>query len=618
MHAWRRSARIGTKALVAAAAAAAALVSAAPAHAAGLTAVVVAPQPNPIAPGTAVTARALLRNDASATSAPTTFKVSISRGVGATPAAGLGCSRYTPRTGNSVLTCSAPALAPGAAAEVAIAFTAGQPAAYSRLTYSVSVYGPTNTATRAFDVHLTGPADLSASVWLSPSTVIAGGSSIAHVAVADYGYTDATGYDIRVNLPPGATPGAITGPAGASCSATGGGVLCTGVTTAFGATAAITIALTAPPAAGTPVVGVVADPGGVVPEPDKTNNSASAVLTVVDRAASLRLSVSQPASVPAGSIVTRTITVTNAGNADAAGTILTDNFTMPTLIDPGPDCTPIYSWSGRPASRHFQGASCSLGTLAPGATRKLSLQLGVADSLAGVTLTDTASATTTSFIDPPTPPSLTSSMAVVRSATPQPMRVGTAPAISGDAVVGQTLTVTEGTWYGTPPATYATRWQRCSAAGTAATCQDIAGATGASYVVTPGDGGSRLRAVVTATNATGPTDAPSATTTVVIAAVAPANTALPTIGGLEKQPTYLWSATTGTWTGTPVIAYTYQWQRCSAAGTGCVDIAGATSSGYVLQDADVFQSVRVVVTATNTGGSRSAASATTGEVDPYG
>jgi hypothetical protein len=104
----------------------------------------------------------------------------------------------------------------------------------------------------------------------------------------------------------------------------------------------------------------------------------------------------------------------------------------------------------------------------------------------------------------------------------------------------------------------------------------------------------------------------------VTAAVAPANTAPPTIGGLEKQPTYLWSATTGTWTGTPVIAYTYQWQRCSATGTGCVDIAGATSSGYVLQDADVFHSVRVVVTATNTGGSRSAASATTGEVDPYG
>ena len=37
------------------------------------------------------------------------------------------------------------------------------------------------------------------------------------------------------------------------------------------------------------------------------------------------------------------------------------------------------------------------------------------------------------------------------------------------------------------------------------------------------------------------------------------------------------------WDGTPEIAYGYQWQRCAP---GCVNIAGATDSTYMLTVAD--------------------------------
>ena len=51
------------------------------------------------------------------------------------------------------------------------------------------------------------------------------------------------------------------------------------------------------------------------------------------------------------------------------------------------------------------------------------------------------------------------------------------------------------------------------------------------------------------------------------------------------------------------------------AGANCVDISGATASTYELVAADVGSTVRVVVTASNDGGSDSAASAATDEVE---
>lgn len=82
-------------------------------------------------------------------------------------------------------------------------------------------------------------------------------------------------------------------------------------------------------------------------------------------------------------------------------------------------------------------------------------------------------------------------------------RIGTAqPVISGTAGAGQTLSASTGSWDpAAPPAAFGYVWLRCDAAGSA--CAPIAGATGASYTVTPQDAGATLRVKVTASNADG-------------------------------------------------------------------------------------------------------------------
>ncbi|MFL5929771.1 MAG: DNRLRE domain-containing protein, partial [Gaiellaceae bacterium] len=197
--------------------------------------------------------------------------------------------------------------------------------------------------------------------------------------------------------------------------------------------------------------------------------------------------------------------------------------------------------------------------------------------------------------------------AVVAAAPP----VNTAlPTVSGTAQDGQTLTTSTGTWSGTPPITYAYQWRRCTSAG--ASCTDIAGATNPSYTVAASDAGSTLRAAITASNAAGSATASSAQTALVGAA-APVNTALPTISGTSQDGRVL-TASPGTWSGTPPISFTYQWRRCDGAGNNCSNIVLATQQSYTLTSADVGSTIRVAVTAANSGGSAGATSAQTAVV----
>ena len=75
----------------------------------------------------------------------------------------------------------------------------------------------------------------------------------------------------------------------------------------------------------------------------------------------------------------------------------------------------------------------------------------------------------------------------------------------------------------------------------------------------------------------------------------------PAGGGVAHDGETL-SADPGSWHGTGTLTYAYQWQRCDASGDNCQNIAGATGSHYTPTAADVAQTVRVVVTATNEAG----------------
>ncbi len=199
---------------------------------------------------------------------------------------------------------------------------------------------------------------------------------------------------------------------------------------------------------------------------------------------------------------------------------------------------------------------------------------------------------------------------------PPPAPTNTAlPAISGTAEEGRQLSATTGTWTGSPTS-YAYQWEDCNASGEA--CTNIGSATSSTYKLAASDVGHTLRVVLTATNTGGSTKAASAATGVVVAVPppppppAPTNSTLPTISGTAEEGKTL-TATTGTWTGSPT-SYTYQWQDCNTSGEACTNIGSATSSTYKLTASDVGHTLRVVLTATNTGGSTKAASAATGTV----
>ncbi len=191
-----------------------------------------------------------------------------------------------------------------------------------------------------------------------------------------------------------------------------------------------------------------------------------------------------------------------------------------------------------------------------------------------------------------------------------PPGITTDPSITGTAHVGDTLTADVGVWTGTPPLTYGYQWQDCDSSGDYGSCTDIAGATASTYTLTDSDVGDTIVVWVFASNwglpggggestATPPTD--------VVTEAAPVNTAAPEITGTARVGNSL-TAGNGTWTGSPPITYSYQWQTCDSSGSSCTDISDATSSSYTLADSDLGDTVVVNVTATNAGGNATASS----------
>lgn len=92
----------------------------------------------------------------------------------------------------------------------------------------------------------------------------------------------------------------------------------------------------------------------------------------------------------------------------------------------------------------------------------------------------------------------------------------------------------------------------------------------------------------------------------------PSNSSAPSISGNVAYGQTL-TAANGTWTSSPT-SYTYQWSRASSSGGSYSNIAGATSSTYVLTSSDIGNYLKVSVTATNAAGSASASSSASQQI----
>lgn len=173
------------------------------------------------------------------------------------------------------------------------------------------------------------------------------------------------------------------------------------------------------------------------------------------------------------------------------------------------------------------------------------------------------------------------------------------PAITSSLRIGNTQSVTTGTWDNTPTS-YTYQWQS-STNGIAWSNADTG--TASSYIATFDVANKYIRVLVTATNATG-------STTVTIGNISgflpPVATEIPVISGTVSGTNTL-TTSTGTWPSmngqTP---YEYQWQRSSDNGATWSNISGAMSSTYALVAADQGYIIRSQVSVrTNSGTSTS-------------
>jgi uncharacterized protein YukE len=323
-----------------------------------------------------------------------------------------------------------------------------------------------------------------------------------------------------------------------------------------------------------------------------------------------------------GSTLDVVVTATNSAGSTSATTpvtslisgLLPSNTALPSISGLLQDGQLLNvatgSWSGsEPISYSYQwqqcnaaGKACSNISGATGST--LSLVSGLIGSTLDVVVTATNPAGSTSATTPVS--SLISGLLPSNTAL---------PSVSGLLQEGQSASVSNGTWTGSTPITYAYHWQECNSEGKA--CKEISGATGSTLGLVTALIGKTLEVVVTATN---PAGSVSATTPVtgLVKGILPANTALPKITGLLKVGQLL-TAATGTWTGTAPISFAYQWQLCELLDhTKCTNIAGATSSTFLLSLLDLGLPVRVVVTATNVAGATAVPSLVTGLIEGLG
>jgi len=184
----------------------------------------------------------------------------------------------------------------------------------------------------------------------------------------------------------------------------------------------------------------------------------------------------------------------------------------------------------------------------------------------------------------------------------------TPPAVTGTAVVNNTLSTSAGAWAG-GATSESFQWQRCSSTGTS--CVDIAGATTKNYKLATADGGHVIRSTVRATNVNGASPPAASAGTSAVVDVPTASKA-PHISGRARVGRKL-SGSHGSWTFAPT-SFKYQWLRCNSRGASCSIIRRATHTTYKLARRDAGHRLRLRVRATNAAGSTVATSPTSTRV----
>jgi uncharacterized repeat protein (TIGR01451 family)/fimbrial isopeptide formation D2 family protein len=211
-----------------------------------------------------------------------------------------------------------------------------QPSMTNVASVSTTSYDPDLTNNVASDtVSLVRVADLAITKTVAPASAPAGGTVGYPLTITNNGPSDAQNVVITDSVDNAAqlTITNATGTTGGvGCSASQGGSLrCTAATLAAGASATVTVngILTSSLAAGTTVGNTATVTSGTA-DPNPSNNSATARVTVGSPVADVRLTKTAPRQAAAGGAISYAITATNYGPSDATGVTVTD--TLPAAV----------------------------------------------------------------------------------------------------------------------------------------------------------------------------------------------------------------------------------------------------------------------------------------------
>jgi uncharacterized repeat protein (TIGR01451 family) len=226
-------------------------------------------------------------------------------------------------------------------------------------------------------------ADLSITKSLT-GTITAGDNATYTIVVGNAGPSNVSSYTVTDTLDANL---AYVSATGATCSAVGQAVTCTGgaITNGSQATITLTVSVEATASAGDSIsnTATVAPPTGVN-DPDTSNNSGS-VSNTVDTSADLSVTKTHTGNFKAASNGTFTIQATNNGPSDASTATITDvlptGFTYVSATGTGVDCT-----------NAGQTVTCEIGpSFSAGASVSVTLVVAVDPALTATTLDNTAS-----------------------------------------------------------------------------------------------------------------------------------------------------------------------------------------------------------------------------------
>jgi hypothetical protein len=252
--------------------------------------------------------------------------------------------------------------------------------------------------------------------------------------------------------------------------------------------------------------------------------------------------------------------------------------------------------SATQVSSHYSGGGLSCANIAGATGQSYTVAAADVSQQLRVQVTATNSAGSASAVSAATSP-------VPTLAVPSNTAL---PAITGTTTEAATLSASTGSWTNNPTS-FAYQWQDCNGSGT--NCLSIVGATASTYTLQGSDVGKTVAVQVTATNADGSGSATSTATGVVVP-LPPQVVSAPTVVGIASHGDYL-STDGGVWKSSAGPTLGYQWQVCQAG--SCTDESGATQNTYTPTSTETTFHFRVVVTATNAGGSTTATSPQSGD-----